>query len=121
MFHTEFIALACVSIEVERQWWVKTFDCRQVALPDWDDPRPSDIALRLPGQPEATILLYDRNEAGNLAPERHPMLFCSNVRKAIEYFAKRDVRAGEIRDGGGVEYFEIQDPEGNVIEICEEP
>src|SRR3569833_4627585 len=121
MFHTEFIAIACASIEVEKRWWVETFDCRQAPLPDWDDPCPSDIALKLPGDQEPTILLRARSEAGGHLQERHPMLFCRNVRKAIEYFAKRGIPASELRDGGGVDYFEVRDPEGNVIEICEEP
>ena len=77
--------------------------------------------LKLPGEPEATILLYDRSEAGDLVADGRPMLFSGNIRKALDYLGKRSVAASRIQDGGGVEFFEIRDPEGNAIEICEEP
>ena len=32
-----------------------------------------------------------------------------------------DTNVGPIQPGGGTEFFEVRDPEGNSIEICKEP
>jgi hypothetical protein len=48
-------------------------------------------------------------------------VFCTNLKKAHEYLLARGVTAGQIQDGGGTQFFELRDLEGNVIEICKEP
>lgn len=85
---------------------------------------PSDIALRLPGCEVPTILLRDRRYEpeypGGTAGER-PLIFCSNVRKAHSFLQERGADPGPVQSGGGAEYFELQDREGNLIEVCTEP
>jgi hypothetical protein len=49
------------------------------------------------------------------------IIFCSKLKKAHEYLRGRGAAAGPIQDSGGAEFFEVRDPEGNVIEICKEP
>jgi hypothetical protein len=122
-FQTDSLVLCYSNIEAATRWWIATFDCRQVKVPpDWDDPLPSDVALRLPGSPEPTILLCDQAEvqqAGCSGSNEHPIVFCTKLTKAHEYLNHRGAAPGPIQDGGGPQYFEIIDPEGNVIEICE--
>jgi len=49
-----------------------------------------------------------------------PMLFTNRIGKMKEVLTARGVEIGPIeRDGSGVLYFEMQDPEGNVIEVVE--
>jgi len=125
LFYTDSLSLCCASVEVEKQWWITTFDCRENKVPvDWDCPLPSDIALKLRGEGEPTILLSDKTEAQQAGYERqndHPMVFCTNLKKAHEYLRGRGATPGSIQDGGGTQFFEIRDPEGNIIEICKEP
>jgi hypothetical protein len=40
---------------------------------------------------------------------------------AHEHLSGRSVLAGPIQDGGGMQFFEIRDTEGHLIEICKEP
>jgi hypothetical protein len=50
------------------------------------------------------------------------MLYASNLKKAREFLSARAVNVGNIQqDRQGTHYFQMRDPEGNVIEICEEP
>ena len=49
------------------------------------------------------------------------IVFCSKAKKAHEYLQGRGAAPGPIQEGGGTEFFEVRDPEGNVIEICKEP
>jgi len=111
------------NLETATLWWITTFHCCQVNTPpDWDAQLPSDVALCLPGSPEPTIALCDQTEvqqAGYSRPNEHPLLFCSRLTKAHEYLRKKGAAPGPIQDGGGPQFFEILDPEGNVIEICE--
>jgi hypothetical protein len=104
-----------------KKWWIMAFDCNEVMIPpDWDDPLPSDVALRLPGRNEATILLSSRFEGGR--PSEHPIIFTSKVKEAYEHLRGRGVAAaGVVHKEWGTELFEIVDSEGNVIEICNEP
>jgi len=116
-------SLACASVHAEKQWWIAAFDCKETNIPvEWDCPLPSDVALKLPGDDQPTILLSDRTEVQRAGYDRqndHPMVFCTNVKKALEYFQSRHVTTGSIQDvGGTTQFFDIRDPEGNIIEIC---
>ena len=117
--------MVCYSnLETAKQWWIETFDCRPAKVPeDWDNRLPSDIALKLPGDSEPTILLCDRAEVQKAGFERqndHPIVFSDKLKKAREYLLSKGMAAGPIQGGGGTEFFEIRDSESNVIEICKE-
>jgi len=121
---TGSIVLVCSNLDLVKQWWMKMFDSKQVKVPDyWDDPLPSDIALELPGDDEPTILLNDEAEvrqAGFQRENEHPILFCRKLRKAHEYLTRKGASPGPMQESGA-KFFEIRDPGGIVIEICEEP
>ena len=123
--YTEFLSLVCSDVQSEKQWWIAVFDCKETKVPaDWDCPLPSDIALKLPGSDQPTILLSDKAEVEREAYDRkndRPLIFCTNLTKAHEHFRAGNVVAGPIQDGGGTQFFEVRDQEGNVIEICREP
>lgn len=125
LFHADFLSLVCSSVQVEKEWWIATFEAKEAAVPaDWDCPLPSDVALKLPGSDQPNILLSDRAEVERAGYDRrndHPMMFCTNVKKAHDYLTRRIGVAGPIHDGDGTWYFEVRDPEGNSIEICKEP
>ncbi|MEO5925821.1 MAG: VOC family protein [Bryobacteraceae bacterium] len=120
LFHTDYLSLICADVQAEKQWWIAVFDAKEVKDPGWDDPLPSDIALKLPGLDEPTILLRDRAQTGCVNPDTRPLLFCSNLKRAEEYFQKRQVTTSPIQEVGGKQYFTIVDPQGNAIEVCSE-
>ncbi len=120
------IWLAYSDVETAKRWWIETFDCEQVRIPDdWDDPLPSDVALRLRGEDGPSISLSSKTEADSAHVQRSmgtvPIIYSDKLRKAHEYVASRGVLAGPIQDGGDTQFFEVRDPEGNTIEVCKEP
>jgi hypothetical protein len=125
LFRTDSLVLCYSNVVAAKQWWIETFDCSPAKVPaDWDNPLPSDIALKLPGDAEPTILLSDRAEVQKVGFERqndHPIIFSDRLKKAREYLLSKDKAVGPIQDGGGTQFFEIRDGESNVIEICKEP
>ena len=126
LFYTDSVTLAYSDVEAAKRWWVDAFDCKVVAVPsDWDCPLPSDVALQLPGHDEPTILLNSRAEVERAGFERpSPVastIFCNRLKKGYDHLASRGVLAGPIQDGGDMQFFEIRDTEGNVIQICKEP
>ncbi len=125
LFYTDSLSLCCTSVQVEKQWWVGVFECKETEVPaDWDCALPSDVALKLPGGDGPTILLSDKAEAEHAGYEcrnEHPMIFCTNLKKAQEQLRRRGGAPGPIQHAGGTSFFELSDPEGNVIEICKEP
>ena len=48
-------------------------------------------------------------------------MFCTNVKKAHEYLRVRNAAPGPVQEVGSAKFFEIRDPEGNGVEICEAP
>lgn len=97
------------------------FDCKEVPVPsDWDNPLPSDVALKFPGTDQPTVLLRSCSEGRE--PSEHPIIFTNKVRKAYEDLRARGVvAAGPVHDEWGTQLFQIIDSEGNAIEICKEP
>lgn len=117
------IVMAYSDLERARRWWIETFGCKPAKLPDWDNPLASDIALTLPDTDEPSVLLSSRDEVQQAGVELpgHPILFCKKLEKVREQLLARGAAPGPIQDGGDTTFFEIRDPEGNVIEICKEP
>ena len=125
-FHTDSVTLIYSNIEAAQQWWIDVFDCKVAKVPpDWDNPLPSDVALKLPGNSEPTILLSDKAAVERAGFDRPSpvvsVIFCDKLKKAYEQLASRGVLMGPIQDGGDTQVFELRDTEGHLIEICKEP
>jgi catechol 2,3-dioxygenase-like lactoylglutathione lyase family enzyme len=126
LFHTDSVALSYSNVEAAKQWWIDTFGCKVVRVPqDWDNRLPSDVALTLPGYSGPTILLNAQSEVEQAGFDRSSpiatVIFCDKLKKAHEHLSSRGVLAGPIQDGGDMQFFEIRDSEGHLIEICKEP
>ena len=126
LFQTDSVGLSYSNVEAAIQWWIDTFGCKVVRVPqDWDNPLPSDVALILPGDSEPTILLSAQSEVEQARFDRPSpvatVIFCNKLKKAHEHLSSRGVLAGPFPDGGDMQFFEIRDTEGHLIEICKEP
>jgi hypothetical protein len=124
-FSTDSIVLSYSNLEAARRWWISTFDCKVAKVPpDWDNSLPSDVALKLPGQDEPTILLCSKAEIEQAGFDRpSPVtsdIFCDKLKKAHDQLLGRGASPGPIQDGGDMQFFEIRDSEGNLIQICKE-
>jgi catechol 2,3-dioxygenase-like lactoylglutathione lyase family enzyme len=125
LFHTDSVTLAYSDVEGAKRWWIEAFDCKVVRAPeDWDYPLPSDVALQLPDHDAPTILLNAKAEVEQAGLDRPSpvtsVIFCKKLKKGHEQLANRGVVPGPIQDGGDMQFFEIRDPEGHLIEICKE-
>ena len=126
LFRTDSLVFFYSDVEAAKQWWMKAFDCKATKVPpDWDNPLPSDIALRFPGYSEPTILLSNRAEAEQACLSDSstvaPVIFCDKLSKAQEWFSGRGIIAGPVQQDSETQFFEIRDLEGKSIEICKEP
>jgi len=120
LFWTDSLVMSYSDVSSAKQWWIRAFDCKEADVPpDWDDPLPSDVALKFPGNEEPTVLLRSSSEGGERS--EHPIIFTGKVRKAHEHLQGRGVAPGPIHQEWETELFNVNDPEGNVIEICKEP
>ena len=121
LFWADSIVLSYSDVAAAKQWWMIAFDCKEVEVPsDWDNPLPSDVALKFPGTEEPTVLLSSRSEGRE--PSEHPIIFTSKAQRAYQFLLGRGVVAARpVHKEWGTELFEITDSEGNVIEICNEP
>jgi hypothetical protein len=120
------LTLSYANVEAAKQWWMTAFDCKVVKVPpDWDNPLLSDVALVFSGSKEPTILLSSRAEVEQAGFDRpspvSSVIFCDKLKKAHEQLSSRGMVVGPIQDGGDMQFFEIRDGEGHVIQICKEP
>src|SRR4029077_16355212 len=126
LFYTDSVTLAYSDVESAKRWWIEAFGCKIARVPsDWDCPLPSDVALQLPGHDAPTILLNAKTE-GEKGGFNRPSSFASLIfgkkpMKGHEQLASRGVLVGPIQDGGDTQFFEIRDPERNVIQVYKEP
>jgi catechol 2,3-dioxygenase-like lactoylglutathione lyase family enzyme len=92
------------------------------------------LGLRLTSEDFDAFLGFSRDDEVGLALvavpagqttvniERHPMLFSKKLEACREDFASRGIRVGALQgDSGGNSFFQFQDLEGNVTEVCIEP
>lgn len=126
VFYSDSVALSYTDVQAAKQWWMNAFECKPVKQPaDWDNPLPSDIALKFRGSDQPTILLSAKNEIEQAGFERPApvasVIFCDKLEKAHDLLSRHGVAAGPIQDGGDMQFFEIRDSEGNLIQICNEP
>ncbi len=97
-------------------WYKEKLGLREVEI-EMDD---SEGCVALGFSNEEYIVAL--GPTGKPTDELRPILFTPNIKKAREYVASHGAIIGEIeRDAQGTRYFEFRDPEGNVIEITEEP
>jgi hypothetical protein len=124
LFHSgDGVYLSYSDLAAAKRFWIETFGCSETKLPEWDDPLPSDIALKLPGEDEPGIGLFDHAEvaqAGLHRPNTRAIIFSNNIGKAHAYLTVRGLQPGPVEKLGGMQFFGIQDCEGNTIEICME-
>ena len=38
LFGTDSIVVVCSGVEEAKRWWIEKFGCKQVKLPNWDNP-----------------------------------------------------------------------------------
>jgi hypothetical protein len=124
-FYADTVALNYSNIDAAKKWWIDAFDCEVAKVPpEWDNPLPSDVALKFPGTSEPTILLSAQAEVEQAGFERPlpvvSVIFCDKLKKAYDQLSSRGILAGPIQDGGDMQFFEIRDAEGHLIEICKE-
>src|SRR5437016_5977430 len=112
MFWTDSVVLCYSNVEAAKQWWIGALECAQTKVPtDWEYRLPSDVALKLPGDDDPTILLCSQAEvrqAGFERPNGRPILFCTQLDKAYRYLDERRAVPGPIQDGGDTQFFEIR-------------
>jgi len=108
---------AVVDIAAACSWYIEKLGLQKisVALDDGENC----IALGF-SEEEPAFVLGPPSDAPR--DELSAMLYTSKLKKAREVLISRGVNVGEIQqDRQGTHYFEMRDPEGNVVEISEEP
>jgi hypothetical protein len=88
-------------------------------------PLPSDVAPKFSGSKEPTILPSARAEVEQAGFDRPSpvvsIIFGDQLKKAHDEPPRRGISAGLIQDGGDMQFFEIRDLEGNLIQVRKEP
>ena len=123
-FWTDAIYLVYTDAEAGAEWWISTFGAKRVALPEWDDPLPNDIAVQFPDGETPSICISTSEDVRRSGLDRastpHPVVVCNDIELASQHCQARGASPTAIHDGRGPRYFEITDPDGNLIEICED-
>jgi hypothetical protein len=122
-FYTDSLVLTYTSVEAAKQWWIDSFACKVEKVPaEWDNPLPSDVALKFPQDKEPTILLCAQSEVEEAKLDSPSAvvstIFCDNLKKAHELLSTRRILVGPVQDGGDTQYFEIRDIQGHLIQVC---
>jgi Glyoxalase-like domain len=104
-------------------WWAKVFGAKPTTLPITDLPQPSDLALSLQYD-DAEIYLSKlaeiRASGSDWRGDEHPVVTCNDIELAHKHCQELGASPTSVYAERGPKYFEIIDPEGNVIEICED-
>lgn len=98
-------------------WYIEKLGVKKTAV-ELDEP-DGCVGLIFPKEAPAVIVL---GPSGAPTERTTRMLYTGAIKKAREWLSSRSVTVGAIeRDRQGTQYFEMQDLEGNIIEVAEEP
>ena len=105
-------------VEAACAWYSEKLGMRKVTI-ELDDGEGC-IALGF-DKDGAALVLGPPVDASRIDELSH-LFFTSNAKKAREFLNSRGVIVGDLeQDEQGTRHFEMRDPDGNVIEISEEP
>jgi catechol 2,3-dioxygenase-like lactoylglutathione lyase family enzyme len=96
-------------------WYVEKLGLRKFAENPHGGSGIATLRFKVDGN---SVALATRD---SLNPPKTPMLFTKKIGKIRNVLVARGVEVGPVeRDRQGTRYFDIHDPEGNLIEFVEE-
>jgi predicted enzyme related to lactoylglutathione lyase len=96
-------------------WYVEKLGLRKLAEAPPEEPGAATFKFKTDGH---SVILTDRS---GFQTGKTPILFTKNICRIKNVLVARGVEAGPIeQDRQGIHYFQVRDPEGNVIEVVEE-
>jgi catechol 2,3-dioxygenase-like lactoylglutathione lyase family enzyme len=96
-------------------WYTEKLGLRKLA--EGPPGESSSVAFKFKEDGNSVILTTHRD----FGTYKSPIFFTKKLGKIREVLATRGVAAGPVKqDRQGTRYFEIQDPEGNAIEVVQE-
>jgi catechol 2,3-dioxygenase-like lactoylglutathione lyase family enzyme len=96
-------------------WYVEKLGLRKLAENPHGESGVATLRFKVDGN---SVVLATRS---SMAPPKTPMLFTKKISKIRNVLVARGVEVGSVeRDRQGTRYFDIHDPEGNLIEFVEE-
>jgi predicted enzyme related to lactoylglutathione lyase len=103
-------------IDSASPWYIQNLGLRKLAQKDIRDSEAATLAFKEDGR---SVVLTTRAGAGT---GNRLILFTKKIGKMREIMTARGVMVGKVeRDRQGTQYFQIHDPEGNEIEVVQEP
>ena len=96
-------------------WYVEKLGLRRLAKASVLEPERATYSFKADGN---SIVLTTNSRFDS---DKTPILFTKKLMKMQDVLAARGIPVGTVqRDRQGIRYFEIRDPEGDVIEVVEE-
>jgi predicted enzyme related to lactoylglutathione lyase len=103
------------NVDSVSSWYIEKLGLRKLAENPWGE---AVATYQFKEDGHSVILATKRG----FEVDRTPILFTKKIDKMKAVLATRGVSAGPVQcDRQGTRYFEIRDPEGNSIEVVEEP
>jgi predicted enzyme related to lactoylglutathione lyase len=97
-------------------WYIEKFGLRKLAENAGGEVGVATLRFKEDG---SSIILTKR---GDFRTGKTPIFFTKKIGKMRDVMAARGVNVGMVEyDRQGTRYFQIRDPEGNEIEVVEEP
>lgn len=104
------------NIEAVSPWYVEKLGLRKLAENEFGESDTATFRFKQDGN---SVVLTTR---GGFQTGKTPILFTRKIGRIHDVMMARGVNAGMIeRDRQGIQYFGIRDPEGNEIEVVQEP
>jgi predicted enzyme related to lactoylglutathione lyase len=103
------------NIDAVSHWYIEKLGLRKLSENDWNESGIATFRFKTDGN---SVVLTTRRGFGT---DKTPMLFTRKIARMRNVMQARGVNVGMIeKDRQGIHYFQIQDPEGNEIEVVEE-
>lgn len=104
------------NIDSVSPWYIEKLGLRKLAENDRGESGVATFRFKEDGN---SVVLTTR---GGFGVGKTPILFTKKIGRMRDVMAARGVNVGTIeRDRQGTHYFQIRDPEGNEIEVVQEP
>ncbi len=109
------IIIRISNVEISKKWYQEILELK----PIWDDPNLKLVVFDTGGPTSLTIWQTDKIIQNNPDTSTYPIFRTHDANTLNQELKEKGIKVGEVIYDGFLNYFFFNDPDGNILEVCQ--